>query len=82
MVMGLLTVTAWQVGFAADSARSSPAHTRGGSGFLARLDRSVGLTPEQRDAVHGLLAAQRQSSQELREQTDAKIRARAAEKVR
>ena len=47
----------------------------GGFGFLSSLDRSVGLSPEQRDAVRGLLAAQREQSQALREQTDTKIRA-------
>jgi hypothetical protein len=48
---------------------------RGSFGFMAALDRTLGLTPEQRDSVRGLLAEQRQQSQALREQTDAKIRA-------
>jgi hypothetical protein len=39
------------------------------------LEKKVGLTPEQRDAVRGLLAEQRQKSQALREETDNKIRA-------
>src|SRR5947209_17997354 len=45
-----------------------------GFGFAAVLDRSVGFTPEQRDAVRGLLADQRQKTQAMREQTDSKIR--------
>ena len=48
---------------------------RGGVGFVATLERKVGLTPEQRDSVRGLLAEQRQKSQALREETDHKIRA-------
>ena len=46
-----------------------------GFGFVSTLERKVGLTPEQRDAVRGLLAEQRQKSQALREETDGKIRA-------
>jgi len=42
---------------------------------MSILERKVGLTPEQRDAVRGLLAEQRQKSQALREETDGKIRA-------
>jgi hypothetical protein len=53
--------------------RSGVAH--GGFGFAAALDRRLGLTPEQKDAVHGLLAQQHQESTALREQTDQKIRA-------
>lgn len=48
---------------------------RGAFGFIATLEQKVGLTPEQRDAVRGLLAEQRQKSQALREDTDGKIRA-------
>ena len=48
---------------------------RGAFGFIATLERKVGLTPEQRDAVRGLLAEQRQKSQAMREETDGKIRA-------
>jgi Spy/CpxP family protein refolding chaperone len=48
---------------------------RGAVGFVATLERKVGLTPEQRDSVRGLLAEQRQKSQALREETDSKIRA-------
>ena len=44
-------------------------------GFLATLDQSLKLSPEQRDAVRGLLASQRQAAQELRQETDNKIRA-------
>ena len=53
--------------------RSSGTH--GGFGFAAALDRKVGLTPEQKDAVRGILAQQHQQSVALREQTDQKIRA-------
>lgn len=49
--------------------------THGGFGFAAALDRKLGLTPEQKDAVRGLLAQQHQQSVALREQTDQKIRA-------
>jgi Spy/CpxP family protein refolding chaperone len=55
----------------ARSARSG----RGAFGFIATLEQKVGLTPEQRDAVRGLLAEQRQKSQAMREETDGKIRA-------
>ena len=48
---------------------------KGSFGFMASLDKNLGLSPEQRDQVRGLLAEQRQQSQALREQTDAKIRA-------
>ena len=48
---------------------------RGMFGFVATLERKVGLTPEQRDSVRGLLAEQRQKSQAMREETDRKIRA-------
>jgi hypothetical protein len=48
---------------------------RGAYGFVSTLERQVGLTPEQTDAVRGLLAAQRQKSQAMREETDNKIRA-------
>ena len=48
---------------------------RGSFGFVATLERQVGLTPEQQDSIRGLLAEQRQKSQALREETDGKIRA-------
>ena len=48
---------------------------RGGFGFAAALEKRIGLSPEQRDAVRGLLAEQRQKTQSVREETDAKIRA-------
>jgi Spy/CpxP family protein refolding chaperone len=50
---------------------------RGGSpfGFESRLSKAVGLTPEQRDAVKGLMAQQRQQRSAIQEQTDTKIRA-------
>lgn len=72
MVAGLATMSL---------AQDTPAAARGGRsgrgafGFIATLERSVGLTPEQTDAVRGLLADQRQKSQALREETDGKIRA-------
>ena len=72
MVAGLSAMSVAQDGAAAArSARSG----RGAFGFIATLERQVGLTPEQRDAVRGLLADQRQKSQALREDTDGKIRA-------
>ncbi len=46
-----------------------------GFGFLATLRKAVGLTPEQQDAVRGLLAEQREEQAALRGKTDAKIRA-------
>src|ERR1700682_19273 len=57
------------------AAHSAGRPGRGASGFAATLERKVGLTPEQRDAVRGLLAEQHQKSQSLREETDGKIRA-------
>src|SRR5690348_1208844 len=59
---------------------------RGFTGFQRRLEHALGLTPEQREAVHGLLAQQHEQLQALREtmepkyrdiqeQTDARIRA-------
>lgn len=47
---------------------------RGAFGFVSTLEKRVGLSPEQRDAVRGLLAEQRQKSQALRQDTDSKIR--------
>ncbi|HVO33303.1 MAG TPA: hypothetical protein VMU17_05250 [Elusimicrobiota bacterium] len=46
-----------------------------GYGFATVLDQTLGLTPEQRDSVRGLLAQQREQTQTLRQATDAKIRA-------
>ncbi len=48
---------------------------RGTTGFISTLEQKVGLTPEQRDSVRGLLADQRQKTQAMREETDSKIRA-------
>ena len=48
---------------------------RGSFGFQGQLEKAVGLTPEQRDAVHGLMAQQREQLASVREQTDGKIRA-------
>src|SRR5437773_8950192 len=46
----------------------------GRPGFQSQLDKAVGLTPEQRDTVHGLLAQQHRDRLAMQEQTDAKIR--------
>ena len=58
---------------AASHARSGSG--RGSFGFQGQLERAVGLTPEQRDAVRGLMAQQREQLAAVREQTDSKIRA-------
>jgi len=72
MVAGLATMSlAQETPLAARAGQS----VRGAFGFMSTLERQVGLTPEQRDAVRGLLAEQRQKSQALREETDGKIRA-------
>ena len=47
----------------------------GGFGFVGALRRDVGLTPEQEDAVRGILAQQREQTAAIRESTDKKIRA-------
>jgi Spy/CpxP family protein refolding chaperone len=58
---------------------ASSAHSRmaghGGFGFQSQLDKAVGLTLEQRDAVRGLLAQQHKDRVAMQEQTDSKIRA-------
>jgi len=56
------------------AAQPGDAPGRGSFGYMARLERSVGLSPEQRDAVRGLMAEQRQKTQAVREETDGKIR--------
>jgi hypothetical protein len=72
MVAGLSAMSlAQDAPMAARGARPA----RGSFGFVSTLERRVGLTPEQRDAVRGLLADQRQKSQAIREDTDGKIRA-------
>jgi hypothetical protein len=48
---------------------------RGSNGFVAMLEKTVGLSPEQQDTVRGLLSQQHEQVAALREQTDAKIRA-------
>jgi hypothetical protein len=73
LLIGFVVLSTWQWGVAATPVSSG--RSRGGFGFLAGLDRSVGLTPEQRDSIRGLLAEQREASQALRQQTDEKIRA-------
>jgi hypothetical protein len=72
VVAGLASMTMAQGVPAA--ARGGPSG-RGAYGFVSTLEREVGLTPEQTDTVRGLLAAQRQKSQAMREETDGKIRA-------
>ncbi len=56
------------------AARGGMKSGRGAFGFVSTLEKKVGLSPEQRDAVRGLLAEQRQKSQSLRQETDGKIR--------
>ena len=73
VIAGLTSVSVAQGVPAA--ARGAAKAGRGAYGFVSTLERRVGLTPEQRDAVRGLLAEQRQKSQALREETDGKIRA-------
>jgi len=69
------TSVAHAAAFAASQPNRSVSSRRGtGFGFAAMLEKTVNLTPEQNDAVRGLLAEQRRQSQALREQTDAKIR--------
>lgn len=70
MMAGGLMTSGWANGPAAAAAKS-----RGGFGFIAMLDRSVGLNDEQRDSVRGLLAQQRDQTKAIREQTDSRIRA-------
>jgi Spy/CpxP family protein refolding chaperone len=85
--VGILIVGSFASGGIAQEAPLPPAathsHTAGASargrssgfGFAALLERTISLTPEQSDAVRGLLAEQRRQNQTLREQTDSKIRA-------
>jgi len=84
LAMGLCAGVAWaQDGAvpaipasAAGASRLSSTHSpRGSFGFISQLEKSVGLTPEQEDAVRGLLAEQRRQALALRGQTDQKIRA-------
>jgi hypothetical protein len=74
-VLMLAGLASWGIAQEMPAARSNAKAGRGNVGFVATLEHKVGLTPEQRDAVRGLLAEQRQKSQALREETDAKIRA-------
>lgn len=69
--LGLASVLGMGVWAAQPPAAANPK----GFGYAARLERAVGLTPEQRDGVRGLLAEQRQKTQAMREETDARIRA-------
>ncbi len=56
------------------AARSGVKTGRGAYGFVAMVDHKVGLSPEQKDAVRGLLAEQREKSKAIRQETDKKIR--------
>jgi hypothetical protein len=54
---------------------SRSGNPRGGFGFAAALNHRLDLSPEQLDAVRGLLAQQHQQTVAMREETDQKIRA-------
>ena len=83
LVIGGLTVPGWaQDGSAPAATTANPVSvgrgrwnrsgfSRGPSSFERRL-RTLGLTPEQLDAVHGILAQQREQFRALREETDPK----------
>ncbi len=98
-LMGLLVLGTMALPVLAQDAElaASRMETKGGSsplrsaglarrgGFAAKLEKTLGLTPEQRDAVRGLLAQQHQQMtalrqetapkyQSVRSETDAKIR--------
>lgn len=89
MLMGTLTLPCFAT--RAESSANKGAHKRSGmaggwSRFEAKLDHTLGLSVEQKEAVRGLLAQQHQELRGLRagiepkyqtiqEQTDAKIRA-------
>jgi len=45
------------------------------SGFLVTMERTVGISPEQREAIRGLMAQQREEMKKIRATTDTKIRA-------
>jgi hypothetical protein len=59
--------------------QKSPRHfdrsVKNTNNFAARLEKAVGLTPEQREAVRGVLADQRQQHEAVQEQSNAKLRA-------
>ena len=73
MMLGVGLIAALGAGVGAE-APASP-NARGAFGYAGRLEHAVGLTPEQRDGVRGLLAEQRQKTQAVREETDTRIRA-------
>lgn len=56
------------------AAPSGEAPRRSPGGYMTRLEQTVGLSPEQKDAVRGLMAEQREKTQALRQVTDDKIR--------
>lgn len=73
MVMAaFLSVTAMSPALAAENARPG---LRGNGGFAGTLQRQLGLTVEQHEAVRGLLAEQREQQQAIRAKTDERIRA-------
>jgi hypothetical protein len=74
-VLMILGVASMSIAQQAPAGARNNRSGRGAYGFVATLEKKVGLTPEQRDAIRGLLAEQRQKSQALREDTDNKIRA-------
>jgi hypothetical protein len=84
MVVGLVLVQALTLNTGAQD--SFPKGGKGTNGFQTRMEHAVGLTPEQKEAVRGLLAQQSQDLRGLRDSiepkmasvqsdTDAKIRA-------
>ncbi len=73
-IMMLAGLAAWSFAQEVPAARHAAGSPRGAMGFVSTLDKRVGLTGEQRDAVRGLLAEQRQKSLALRQEIDGKIR--------
>src|SRR5882762_4213325 len=74
-ILLLAGMASWGIAQDRPASHAADKSGRGNNGFVATLEHKVGLTPEQRDAVRGLLAEQHQKSRALREETDAKIRA-------
>ena len=78
--MAAMAVTLWTLSAGtglslAEAPKAAAMPSRGASGFLATLEKTVGISTEQRDTIRGLLAEQREAMRSLREQTDKKIRA-------
>lgn len=73
MLAAALSAPMWLVGL---SHAQPTAHAAArGNGYVARLDRAVGLSSDQRETLKGLMAQQREKTQALRAETDAKFRA-------